>query len=790
MKNFDFKQFAIAHGEKIVLGVVGLMVLFALAKTSWSTYKKKPEEISTKAKNAETTIAQNEWPKEDQQKFSDKNRLEGKITAMLQPIPTGRKNGGVGWSVDVSYPLYIREKLKEVPVYLPVEDLTATSFTLVGAKIVATQTEGGDECGVPGMGVEGQPKFKKAKKKSGFRTQRRGAAGTTGEGGTYPGPMGMGGVKGGRAATGEGQRYNPRNPMTSSKMEEQSMAAQQYEGGCGGMGDTGGYGSSAVVEAKGLRVISVRGIYPIKKQLRAFEDALNLLKGYYESDPRQIVHILGFKLERQVSSDEGKSWSEWEEVDLKKNKEQLGELNFETDVVPYGVTHPEITSPLPERLLKFWDDEATHVRLERYKLTEAGRKRQKKLDELLAKQKELMKPRRKSSGFGDLVRDQSSQVQGLLGGMGMYGGGEEGGAGNPYARMSMEFRRNMRETFDPQGENPEAVKAFEREVTAAGDLLLFRFFDFDVLPGLAYRYRVRLELRNPLFQENPNRVKLDAQKATGEEFVNTPPSKPSNNAAIPADTHYFLTRVQQPNSPRLQEPDAELLIYQWQPELGTVVKGEVQKLKVGNFISGVDKTTTRLDPGRQELLVNAESEFETRSLLLDIMGGRRDLERKHQKELGLTPSDLKDVQLFGEAVVVDKSGELKRLDPMTEEAKQKQLEAEQKEMLTAFDGWKIDARDVAPPGAYPGGEEGYPMGDCGDANSQFNTGEGGTQGRRSRGRRGRRTRALSPLRRGSYGPGGPGYGPNSGSGGYSPYGSGSTRRQPSRRGRRPSASAP
>ena len=778
MKNFDFKQFGIAHGEKIVLGVIGLLVLVALGRTTWKTFDKKPEKVVEQATKADKFIQANPWPEEHQQKYSADNRLVGQIEEMLKPAPgstwRAREGGGLALSIQPSYALYLKEKLLEKPVILPVNELLASSGVLVGAEIVSAEqgTTGEDGAGGynPYTGGSGmpttKPNFKKPTKKGDFRSGRSGKKGTNGMGPMGMGPMGMG-----NDAGSGGPSYRPPTSPTSGAGPGAGATVGDPMGMGGGMGTgaDGGSGSYAAVKSKGVRFVSVRGVFPIKKQLEEYERALNLLKGYYAGDPRQIVQIFGFTVERQVSADGGATWTKWEEVDKDRNFKQLTELNWETDIVAPGVRHPEITAPLLERLYREWGDEATHPRIANYKLSKAAREAQKKLDEEMAKRKEseaAKKKLAKSSGYSRIRRDYNGEARGLLG---SAGGAGDGGmyqppgypmAGTGGSSASQGFEQGLRDRF----ESGEAYNKFKKEITAAGDLILFRYFDFDVLPGLTYRYRVRLKMRNPLFEQPAEKVKLDAQKSISQEFVDTPYSNVTDATTVAPDTHLFLARVHQQISASMQEPRASLQIYKWLPELGTIVKGELKELRVGNFVGGVDKKTTRLDPGREEMLVNARTEFNTKSVVLDIMGGSKTLDRTQKADLGL-PADVKNTRLFDEVIVIDETGRLKNLNPYSNLAKKNSLDRHlaARGKFYEGEGWKVDENDR---------DTGDGTGN-GDANNAFGAsgmpgydgGDGGMGTRR--GRRGRGRNLSGQGRRG----GGAGYSPYGGSGGgYTPYG--------------------
>lgn len=777
MKNFDFKQFAIAHGEKIVLGVIGLLVLVALGRTTWKTFDKKPEKVVQTANSATSFIQSNPWPKEHQQKYSADNRLKGQIAEMLKPVPgstwRAREGGGLALSVRPSYSLYLKEKLLEKPVILPVDGLLADAGVLVAAEIVAAADGMDVENGSGGMNPydgsgmgKSAPKFKEPDKKAKFRTGRGGDKGANGMG-----PMGMGSDAGSGMGSGGATYRPPASPTAGAGAGSGATIGDPMGGMGGGMGDDGGAdsGSLAAVKSKGVRFVTVRGVFPIKQQLAEYERALNLLKGYYAGDPRQIVQIFGFTVERQVSADGGATWTGWEGVDKDRNFKQLTELSWETDVVAPGVRHPEITAPLLERLFQPWGDEATHPKIAKYKLSETARKAQKKLAEEMAKREESEKAKKKlakSSGYSRIRRDYNGEARGLLGG-GSGGMGDAyqppgyPAAGNNGTSSSQGFEQGLRDQF----ESGEAYNNFKKEITAAGDLILFRYFDFDVLPGLTYRYRVRLKMRNPLFEQPAEKVKLDAQKSISQEFVDTPYSNITDATTVPADTHLFLARVHQQVSASLPEPRASLQIYKWMPELGTIIKGELKELRIGNFVAGLDKKTTRLDMGRQELLINAETEFDTKSVVLDIMGGRKALNTKQSSDLGL-PRDLGDVKLFDEVIVIDETGRLKSLNPYSNLRKKNSLDRN----LTARNDfykskkWEVDFNER---------DTGDGTGD-GDANNAFSSGSGGMPGYDGgmgpqRGRRGRGRNLSGQGRRG--GGGSYGYGPT-GTGGRSGRGRG------------------
>jgi hypothetical protein len=99
----------------------------------------------------------------------------------------------------------------------------------------------------------------------------------------------------------------------------------------------------------------------------------------------------------------------------------------------------------------------------------------------------------------------------------------------------------------PAGTTPANMSA---KITAVGNLLLFRYFDFDVQPGYAYRYRVKLKLMNPNYERPVNEV-MDPAYAEGESRW-SPPSNISNAAVLPT-TPSILRRIESAGGGRARQ---------------------------------------------------------------------------------------------------------------------------------------------------------------------------------------------------------------------------------------------
>jgi hypothetical protein len=152
-------------------------------------------------------------------------------------------------------------------------------------------------------------------------------------------------------------------------------------------------------------------------------------------------------------------------------------------------------------------------------------------------------------------------------------------------------------------------REFERRITARDSLLLFRYFDFDVEPGNAYRYRVRLKLVNPNYDRLADVI---APFVAEGRFRFTEWSEATKPIVVPNDHEYYLRHVNVRAGRSM--PRARFDVFQWYPETGTLINSELE-LTPGQAIGG-EKETLLL-----ELPDNFEQKnvtFRTNNLLVDL----------------------------------------------------------------------------------------------------------------------------------------------------------------------------
>ena len=164
---------------------------------------------------------------------------------------------------------------------------------------------------------------------------------------------------------------------------------------------------------------------------------------------------------------------------------------------------------------------------------------------------------------------------------------------------------------------------------------LFRFFDFSVVPGKRYRYRIQLGLKNPNF-ELPDRF-LKANANRKDKILVTGWSEPTPIVSIPYGNRFLAGGIDTAGLMTVKliaiakeegiQESAELKVAR-----GNKVN-LVKKIDVANPIGGGNKTI--------------EFDFQTNALVLDLRGGKT--LHRNAKDKVIEP---------GEVLVLDRTGNL------------------------------------------------------------------------------------------------------------------------------------
>ena len=206
------------------------------------------------------------------------------------------------------------------------------------------------------------------------------------------------------------------------------------------------------------------------------------------------------------------------------------------------------------------------------------------------------------------------------------------------------------------GENVNVMGGEMQKDLRLAKYLLFRYFDFNVSPGNAYRYRVRLVLLNPNFRR-PVEDLVDESVAAGENRI-TPWSEPTAPTYFPEEQKVFLTKVDKAR-PDTGLPAATLDIIQWFTDSGMHIAAKLEKLQLGQFVGGRPKIKV-LRPGTESFKEEDVSIF-TGSILADITSAP-ELDPVEHADLKVDAKRLKQVGV-DKALLVDRFGQLIALDP-------------------------------------------------------------------------------------------------------------------------------
>ena len=630
LKGMNYKQLAIDHGEKIVMGFFALVAVLILFGTPWSTYKREPAELSTAAEKAREEALKSTWPEDQRLKYENMPDIREEVRELvLEPIDVSRWE----YTTDMIFKLHRKQEPIEEPQWLAVEDLIATS----GHVLVALQPDEADMPGGglaagelgPGAGPGGVPGSNDPDFDARFAA-RTGSGGGVGAGpGGQPGAMAF-----------DPAMMAPGDPAMAGMMDP---AMDQY------MPYACDMGAGNIIGGEGQRCVWVRGVFPLRKQLEA------IVKSLHQAAPLQaaeLIEFLDFELQRQKAVAGDDPWaSEWEPVDIQAALTLLSEVDdFEPDVVDTVITDSVFTMPLPRRIVGYWTTEATHPRVKNFELSREEMERELRINEKVIQAHLEMQRRNPRS------RRQTTM--------------EKGGFSQQqfntreirYEVMASEQGTNvldeLRREFDPENLRRQLSEELKERVTAHGRLLLFRFLDFDVHPGNAYRSLGRLVLRNPNFLRRLEEV-VDQSVIEGE-IRYTPWSDPSTPSIVKNDEKYFLTSVQQPRG-RTNET-ANFEIFEWDQKLGTTKVAEM-RMQFGQFLGGTAKTEI-LDPAKQKFEEQNEVEFSTELVLLDAMAAPV-LDPENHKELKLSARQRATVGVVDRALVVNEFGELVPVEPVT-----------------------------------------------------------------------------------------------------------------------------
>jgi hypothetical protein len=631
--NIKIKAFFINHGEKLGFAVIVLAVLLIWTREylggAWALETRNPTQLVDEIKSKRTQIDNGRWPEEKKQEFARVDFSERAAT-LLRPIDTRQYE----LSTELFFPLNRPKEKAREPVLLAVESLLATpGSAILEVKLRDDEDAGNVDAPLADVGDA------EADQETDPRFARRDSRGGNRAGGNVGGLQGGGGNAGvARDPAGGGGTLD--------------MPVGGIGGPNAGIGGAGGAVSDR--QAQGRFFVAVRGVWPINQQLQQIQRALHLPT---TTAAMERLSLLDFELERQTATSGDDPWSkEWETLDIKFAQQVLNEVSgFDDEPLEMQVFDAVITMPLPMRMFGVWQDHATHPRVKNYEATPEQREREKEIQARLAEEYEKVKQ--------DLARQQRPAPRGFAGQSNDFR--EMGNSMMRSGAMGDSFRQMANEMQGAQagGRGALTPDKLSAEITAVGNLLLFRYFDFDVQPGYAYRYRVKLKLLNPNYERDAAEVE-DPSVAEGESRT-TPESNISNVAVMPSSPQYFLKDVEHHplvDEGRRSRDVASVTIYEWHKKLGTQVYATIPVDSLGRFLGG--KTNTDVLDVAAPVIEERDYDFTTEDLLLDVSAAASLVPENHPDlilpEKGRGAKTV-PVGVAPEALVVCSDGDLKVL---------------------------------------------------------------------------------------------------------------------------------
>ena len=652
-KRLDFKALLLNHGEKFGAALIGVLAVTGLATANWSACSRLESELkeaANKTKEAWNSPS-NIMSEEKKAVFDSTPEVEVLANRMASPNEDIEQ---FAWVRHLNEPIHsVKEKLAPVVVLSPESpESTLVTFALVQkpddeeAGDAETMTESSDK-----------PEEKNAADKDLadlFGDNKKSGAGVPGG---YPGADAAGGIMpGGAAAAGYpgGAMAADGYPAGASGM---GMGMGMMPGRAGMMGmpeSLDGYGmggymgmeggmGAAVIERKvrSCAGVSVRAVFDLYKQTNMLAEALHIPA----KDGQRYIDFVNLEIQRKAAVPGADPWAgEWEQLSLKDIAEILEEAAYnDRDIVNPSVVRSEITMPLPGRAAGNWTPaNASHKRLEEFQLSDEEKelidRHQAKLLEEANKMKAMLPPAQaKSEGFRKWGL-ASQDLGTALGGGGMTVSGT----------MFSDYQSSMNTALpegaegqgqqlkkDPRFKTKEDLEKFLNSTLVANRLLLVRFMDFTCDQGNSYRYRVRLEMRNPTF--NMPVDELEQPELASQKTIFSGWSEPTEPVFVPGAYRYYTQKVD--SRPRVDEV-AQLSMYYQHETAGTPVMASL-RVPVGVRIGGkqsldvVDLGKSTLEPQEIEFKsldylasvseaprISASEFPELRDIMKGVPGGR------------------------------------------------------------------------------------------------------------------------------------------------------------------------
>ncbi|MAG94172.1 MAG: hypothetical protein CMJ48_10530 [Planctomycetaceae bacterium] len=655
LKGQGFKQLFIEHGEKLVCVLVGLFVLFALATSNWATYDKSPDEFTAAIDNGKRLIQTAVWPEEQRQEVSSKPDVHTLvIEGSSSPLEVAPYDFAGLWN---DLPYQQAAPAMDSDLLSPYAPVVRAAY-LFASVAITEETEDEETTGLEGETEETAGEDEPEDSEFGRKNTGTGSPGSSGDF--------------------DASSFDPSEGFAEDEDEDEDMGFdfEDSEGSESMMASN--------VEGRGLRYVAVRMLVPVRKQLEKLMKAQNLRT---REEAAQYLNYVDFILERQTAVDGPDPWAgKWEPVDIEVAVEVLNSATaFEPDVVETRYINDVFTQPLVMRLVGNWGATASHPELKL--LSEKRREEERLFNEKAMQDDEARKSSlqggAKRSGFSGVQHDISSIRGGAFGGS---GGMEEGyGDSGEMESMFDEIESSMTESYGSSYSGGPGMQ--QRAGQMSAEVLLFRYFDFDVEPGVGYRYRAKLVVENPNF-DRPLEEVYEESVAQGE-LRTTPPSEPTKPVWVPHDTRSFLSFVKANRSSKALT--ATMDVFSWYADAGMPVRARLEVVP-GQLIGGQVKTEV-IRPDKQTFEME-DIQLTGSDLMIDIAGSTMILQGEHvdlnfKRASGARSRGQVSIGTADQVLIADEYGDL-RVESSTSAVAEHRKEATRyKNLAESFDDLRV-----------------------------------------------------------------------------------------------------
>ncbi len=562
------KALGMQHGEKAAVAIAGALCLLLLFKAvTRETITTTPAEVADSAKRAQTSLSRNE--------------ARDDILTTLENA--GFKNPGYEKIVDVQAKTKIDVAayspkrswitpepgaglIRSAPQLLAVEDLEA--FPGRGGFLVFELDKEGNKIPVdPEKAAKADEHVAKRRKKKRNRGGMMAMMGSAGGG-----SGGMAAMMGGRPQEETAAAKKERERKAKQFKDTLSGASKVRPDADKGKEAPGGPEPTYKEITKGFRWVALTGVLDHKRMKENWATALKF--------DTAAPHYLQLNVQsRYLSADD--TWSDWEDVDIKKNRQIVWNLpEEEEELVPQTSRIDILVDPLP--FLKAGYLQGVHVAslVPKEKLEEPKAPAMGMMggggSEMMASSGGMM-----NSGMMNpaMMAGSSMMGSGMMGGMGM-GGGED----------AQEFQK------------------------AEGDLIMVRSLDFTVEPDTTYKFRVQVVVVNPNYKRDDVAPGTDTQK----QELQGPWSEASNAVTMPPDIAAYAMKKTPSGQGARRSDRVSFQIVKWNPDDGVTLT-KLHDSGPGEVIGDVYSVAIPNAEGKK-----AESkkiDFNSRELVVDTAGG-------------------------------------------------------------------------------------------------------------------------------------------------------------------------